>query len=342
MVNTLYLPELREYLAEQNEAELREFCTALHPARTAEFMEGLSAAEAWGVLKHAEPQLREQIFIYFDHDKQIELLEGQNRADVAALIEELASDDRVDLIHELRPEVVDELLPLVSPDVRRNIQRLRSYAEGTAGSVMTTEFARLPEVLTAREALSELSRQAEHLETIYYLYLIDEEGHLRGTVTTRQLVSAIGKPDVRLRDLMETELIVANVREDQEEVARKVARYDLLAIPVVDDELRMLGIITHDDIIDVVREEAVEDVQRMAGVTPLDESYLRTSIITLSWKRGMWLAILFFTALFIASALKFYEERLAAWPWLIMSEQVLKSSGRRPRTQDAPLIIPAM
>lgn len=118
--------------------------------RTAEFMEGLSAAEAWGVLKHAEPQLREQIFIYFDHDKQIELLEGQNRADVAALIEELASDDRVDLIHELRPEVVDELLPLVSPDVRRNIQRLRSYAEGTAGSVMTTEFARLPEVLTAR------------------------------------------------------------------------------------------------------------------------------------------------------------------------------------------------
>ncbi|MFO0821386.1 MAG: magnesium transporter [Pirellulales bacterium] len=342
MVNTLYLPELREYLAEQNEVELREFCTALHPARTAEFMEGLTASESWEVLKHAEPRLREQIFIYFDHDKQIELLEGQKRAEVASLIEELASDDRVDLIHELRPETVDELLPLVSPDVRRNIQRLRSYSEGTAGAVMSTEFARLPEALTAREALSELSRQAEHLETIYYIYVVDNEGHLRGTVTTRQLVSAIGKPDVRLGDLMETELIVAHVREDQEEVARKVARYDLLAIPVVDDELRMLGIVTHDDIIDVVREEAVEDVQRMAGVTPLDESYLRTHILTLSWKRGMWLAILFFTALFTASALKYYEERLKVWPWLIMFIPLIMSSGGNSGNQSATLIISAM
>ncbi len=341
-MNTLYLPELREYLAEGNEAELREFCTALHPARTAEFMEGLTASEAWAVLKHAEPHQREQIFIYFDHDKQIEVLEGQDRADIAALIEELASDDRVDLIHELRPEVVDELLPLVSPDIRRNIQRLRSYPEGTAGSVMTTEFARLPESLTVRDALDELSRQSEHLETIYYLYIIDNEDHLRGTVTTRQLVSAIGKSDVRLGDIMETELIVANVRDDQEDVARKVARYDLLAIPVVDDELRMLGIITHDDIIDVVREEAVEDVQRMAGVTPLDESYLRTHIVTLSWKRGMWLAILFFTALFTASALKFYEERLKEWPWLIMFIPLIMSSGGNSGNQSATLIIAAM
>jgi magnesium transporter len=342
MVNTLYLPELREYLAEGNELELREFCTALHPARVAEFMEGLTAAESWGVLKHAELRLREQIFIYFDHEKQIELLEGQNRNDVAELIEELASDDRVDLLQDLRPEVVDELLPLLSTDIRRNIQRLRAYPERTAGAVMTTEFARLSEQLTAREALDELSHQAEHLETIYYLYLVDSEGHLRGTCTTRQLVSAIGKPDVRLGDIMETRLITANVRDDQEDVARKVARYDLLAIPVVDDQFRMLGIITHDDVIDVVREEAVEDVQRLAGVTPLDESYLRTSIITLGWKRGMWLGILFFTALFTASALKFYEQRLNAWPWLIMFIPLIMSSGGNSGNQSATLIIAAM
>jgi magnesium transporter len=133
MVNTLYLPELREYLAEQNEVELREFCTALHPARTAEFMEGLTASESWEVLKHAEPRLREQIFIYFDHDKQIELLEGQKRSEVASLIEVLASDDRVDLIHELQPETVDELLPLVSPDVRRNIQTAEIVPRGDSG-----------------------------------------------------------------------------------------------------------------------------------------------------------------------------------------------------------------
>lgn len=342
MVNTLYLPELREYLAESNDAELREFCTALHPARTAEFMEGLTAGEAWSVLRHAEPHLREQIFIYFDHDKQIEVLEGQDRREVAALIEELSADDRVDLLHDLKPETVDELLPLLTADARRNIQRLRAYPEGTAGAMMTTEFARLDKSLTVREALNELSKQAEHLETIYYLYVVDSDGHLRGTVTTRQLVSKIGKADVRLDDLMETELIVAHVREDQEDVARKVARYDLLAIPVVDDEQRVVGIITHDDVIDVVREEATEDAQRMAAVTPLEESYLRTHVLTLSWKRGMWLAILFFTALFTASALKLYEERLEYWPWLIMFIPLVMSSGGNSGNQSATLIIAAL
>ena len=342
MINTLYLPELREYLAENNEGELREFCTALHPARVAEFMEGLTSQEAWQVLHFAEPHLREQIFTYFDHDKQVEIFETQDRSDVATLIVELASDDRVDLLRAISPPIVDELLPLLPTEVRRNILRLRSYAEGTAGAVMTTDFARLSEALTVREALAELSKQAEHLETIYYLYIVDEGDHLRGTVSTRQLVSKIGKPDTKLGDLMETEVISASVTEDQEEVARKVAKYDLLAIPVLDNERRVLGIITHDDVMDVVREEAAEDVQRIAGVTPLEHSYLRTRLITLGWKRGMWLTILFFTALFTASALKFYEDRLAQWPWLIMFIPLIMSSGGNSGNQSATLIITAL
>ena len=340
MVNTLYLPELRESLADNNELELREFCKALHPARTAEFMEGLTPVESWAVLKHADAQLREQIFTYFDHDKQVEIIESQDRAEVASLIVDLAVDDRVDLLHLVSPKIVDEILPLLPPEERRNILRLRSYPEGTAGAVMTTQYAKLPEALTVREALAELSKQAERLETIYYLYIVDSAEHLRGTVSTRQLVSKIGKPETRLKELMETEMISANALEDQEEVARKVAKYDILAIPVVDNEGRMLGIITHDDIIDVLREEAVEDVQRIAGVTPLEESYMRTSLTTLAWKRGMWLTILFFTALFTASALKFYEDRLATW--MIMFIPLIMSSGGNSGNQSATLIITAL
>lgn len=342
MVNTLYLPELREYLAESNEAELREFCTALHPARVAEFMEGLSADEAWNVLRHADPHLREQIFTYFDYDKQIEIFQTQPRNDIAVLIQELASDDRVDLLAEIDPAIVEELLPLLSPETRRNILRLRSFREGTAGALMSTDFATLAESLTVRDALSELSKQAEHLETIYYIYVVDASDRLRGVVSTRKLVSKIGRPDIKLGEIMETEIITVSALDDQEEVARTVARYDLLAVPVVDSDRRMVGIITHDDVIDVVNKEAMEDVQRIAGVSPLSESYLRSSLATLSWKRGMWLTILFFTAICTLSALKAYESRLERWPWLVFFLPLIMSSGGNAGNQSATLVISAL
>ena len=147
---------------------------------------------------------------------------------------------------------------------------------------MTTDVARLSENLTVREALEELGRVADEVETIYYLYVVDEENHLRGIVSARQLVSAIKKPDQVLSEMMDRNVLTTHPLEDQEEVANKVARLDLLAIPVVDQQQRMLGIITHDDVIDVVREEATEDAHRSAAVEPLDETYLRTPILTLS------------------------------------------------------------
>jgi magnesium transporter len=342
VINTLYLPELREMLAGHSEADLREFCTALHPARTAEFMEGLTADEAWQVLKFAEPRVREEIFAFFPDETQIQLIETQDRAEVAKLIVELAADDRVDLLEEVMPEVVDEILPLLPADVRREIMRLRAYPEDSAGAVMTTEAAKLSETLTVREALDELSRQAEHLETIYYLYIVDDTDHLRGLVSARDLISAIGKPDTPLGELMETDLLSADVMEDQEEVARKVAHYDLLAIPVVDHEHRMLGIITHDDVIDVVREEATEDAHRIAAVDPLEASYLKTSILTLTWKRGIWLTVLFGAAFLTAFALRRYEANLETWVWLTWFLPLVISTGGNTGNQAATLVITAL
>ena len=342
MINTLYLPELREMLAEHSEVDLREFCTALHPARTAEFMEGLEPDEAWQVLKFAEPRVREQIFTFFPHEKQVQLLRSQDRAEVAELIVELAADDRVDLLEEVSGEVVDEILPRLPAEVRREIQRLRAYPEDSAGAVMTTEAAKLSESLTVREALDELSRQAEQLETIYYLYIVDETDHLRGLVSARDLISAIGKPQTTLGELMETDLLSADVLEDREEVARKVAHYDLLAIPVVDHEHRMLGIITHDDVIDVVREEATEDAHRSAAVEPLEASYLKTAIVTLTWKRGIWLTILFGAAFLTAFALQRYEDQLRVWGWLALFLPLIISTGGNTGNQAATLVITAL
>lgn len=342
MINTLYLPELREMLAEHNEAELREFCTALHPARTAEFMEGLNADEIWSVLQYADPVVRDEIFGFFPADKQVEILETQDRHEVAGLLAEMAPDDRVDLLDETDETVVQELLPLLPADERRDILRLRSYPEDSAGAVMTTDFAKLGESLTVREALGELGRQAANLETLYYLYVVDDTDHLRGVVSARQLVSALTRPDTRLRELMETDVAAVDVLDDQEVVASKVARYDLLAIPVVDDEHRILGIITHDDVIDVMREEAVEDAHRIAGVAPLEESYMRTPILTLSWKRGMWLTILFFTALSTAFALQSHEGSFEKTTWLVLFIPLVISCGGNSGNQSATLVITAM
>ena len=342
MINTLYLPELRELLAENNNTELREFCDALHPARTADFMEGLTSEEAWAVLQHSDLANRIEIFSYFDQERQAEIVESQDRVTIAEMIAEMPPDDRVDLLHNVLPEIVTELLPLLPAAERRDILRLRAYPEESAGALMTTEYAKLGEQLSIDQALQEIGRQAEELETINYLYIVDHEQNdrLRGVLSSRQLISAIGNVDTRLADLMERDLVTVNVLDDQEEIANKVAHFDLMAIPVVDDDHRMLGIITHDDVMDVVREEATEDAHRIAAVDPLDEGYLHTPLMTLAWKRGVWLTVLFVGALLTAFALEHYNDhQLRMWNWLIVFIPLVISSGGNSGNQSATLII---
>lgn len=342
MINTLYLPELRDMLAAGNAVEMREFCTALHPARTAEFMEGLTSDEAWAVMQHADLDTRTQIFSYLDVDKQHDILVNQDVDQVAQMVAEISPDDRVDALQDLDPETLARLLERLPTDDRRNFLRLSQYREGTAGAVMTSEVAKLSETLTINEALNEIARQSEEYETIYYLYIVDDEDHLRGLVSARQLLAGMRHPNTLLRDIMDSDLVTVDVMDHQEDVANKVAKLDLLAIPVVDAEHRMLGIITHDDVIDVLREEATEDAHRIAAVDPLDESYLKTPIITLSWKRGMWLGILFFCALLTASALQNYQAPFSRWVWLVPFIPLVISSGGNSGSQSATLIITAL
>jgi magnesium transporter len=342
MVNTLLLPELREMLAQGNEAELGEFCIAMNAGRTAEFMEGLTDEQAWQVLRNTEVPRRAEIFGHFTHERQVAVLRDNEPGEIASLIEELASDDRVDLLQELDKARVAEILPLLPWKDRRDIQRLQAYPEGTAGALMTTEMAKLDETLTVRQALDALASQSEYFETIYYLFIVGENDQLRGVVSARQLVSALRSPNTPLQDLIETDVVTALTTEDQESVAAKVERYNLLAIPVVDEARHLVGIITHDDIIDVVREELNADAQQMAGISPLDTDFLRINLLLLSWKRGIWLAILFFTALFTAFALKFYEDELSRFAWLAWFIPLIISSGGNSGSQSATLVITGM
>lgn len=342
MVNTLFLPELREMLAEHNERELVEFCTALHPARTAEFVEGLTAEEAWKVIQYAEPPLRAEIFNYFELDRQIDILMHEDEKLVAGLLVHIPADDAVDLLQELPENRAEDLLALMPPQSRRDIRRLQNFPEGTAGSVMTTEAACLDERLTVREALEALSREAESLETVYYIYVVDETNHLRGVVSTRKLVSSIAKQDKLLSDLMETDLVIVHALDSQEEAVQKVAHYNLLAIPVLDDRGHMLGIITHDDVIDVVREVATEDAQRIAAVQPLRDGYLRMPLLTLSYKRLIWLIILFFAELITAFVLSYYDVEFEKYIWLVWFIPLIISSGGNSGSQSATLIITAL
>jgi magnesium transporter len=342
MINTLYLPELREMLESGDAEGLHEFCIALHPARTAEFMEGLTASETWTVLQAADPATRVEIFGYVDREKQIEIIETCDPESVSPLIADMPADDRVDLLNAVDEEVASHLLALVPADKRRDIQRLQAYPEGTAGAVMTTEVAKLPESLTVRGALEELSRIAENLETIYYVYIVDENNHLRGAVSARQLVTHLNKPKMPITELMERNLVTVEATDDQEAVAAKVADYDFLAIPVVDHEQHLVGIITHDDVIDVLQKEATEDAYLAGAVGPMEEGYLAIPWFEFTRHRAPWLAILFGGAIMTIFALKSYHATIEKVAWLVLFLPLIVSCGGNSGAQSATLIIRAL
>lgn len=342
MVNTLYLPELQEMLVEQDSHGLREFCTAIHPAQTAEFMEGLSAREAWAVLQYAETPLREEIFSYLDVPKQIAILESIQRPQAATLLGRLAPDDRVDLLQGLDRQLAVQLVHELAPADRRDVLRLIGYPEDTAGAMMTTAFAALREDVSAGRALEEIARQAAKLETIYYIYVVDDGGRLRGVLSVRQLLRAMRHPEIPMGELMEGEVVTVNVWDNRETVAHKVARFDLLAIPVVDDQRHLLGIITHDDVIDTVVEEATEDAHRMGGMMPIPENFLEARFVSVWWRRAAWLSTLFLAELLTFTALARFEQAIAAVIALSLFVPLCISTGGNSGSQAATLITRAL
>ena len=341
MVHQLFSPEVRLMIAEDDKEGMREFCESLHPATVAEALEGdLDVEQVWRFLANTSIAHQAAIFEYFSLDWQVKMVEGTGRERMAHLIEKMSHDDRVELLRRLNPVVADSLLRLVDDADRKDIATLFKQSEHSAGGIMTTDYAWLPPTIKAADALERLRLQAPESETIYYIFVLDDSRKLLGVVSLRDLILA--PRQAMIQDFMEAKVVAVKVSDDPEFVAKELARYDLLAIPVVDDQGRMVGIITHDDVMDVVVQEATEDVYRMGGVGPLEENYLEMNFFTLWHKRAFWLACLFVAELFTFTALSHFDEAINAVVVLALFVPLCISTGGNSGSQAATLITRAL
>ena len=341
MVDILFGPEVRLMLQEADDEGMKTFCETLHPATVAAALAGEFAVdEVWRFLQHTSIKHQAAIFEYFPIDWQVQMVEGTGQQHMAKLIEQMSHDDRADLLRRLMPRVVESLLRLVDEANRRDIAHLVKYEENTAGALMTTDYAWLPDNITAGEALERLRLQAPDSETIYYIYILDDKRKLLGVLSLRDLILAA--KHALIRHIMETEVVAVKVTDDREKVAQDMAKFDLLAIPVVDDEDRLVGIVTHDDAIDVVVKEATEDAHRMGAVGPIAENYLEANFVTVWRKRAIWLAALFVAEMFTFNAMAHFDEAMKSVTVLALFVPLCISTGGNSGSQAATLIIRAM
>lgn len=342
MKNILLVPELRELLAENNPQNLREFCESSHPADIAEFLSALEPDEIGRVLSCADPRIRVAIFPYFDIDVQLGLAERMRRAELVELVSNMSSDERVDFIKKLPEEEIQLLMPGIAQAEREDIRKLASHPEGTAGAVMSSDYATLSAGLTVQEAIEKLRLEAPDKETIYYAYVIDDQRKLIGIVSLKDLILA--RPNQRMADIMHPEPIYARVDEDQEEVARKIAKYDLIAIPVINGGGGLVGIVTHDDAMDILRVEQTEDLEKFMGLTGAvrEEDYLSVPIFTHYRRRVIWLATLAMLELISGTILHVYEHVLTSVFILALYMPMLAGSGGNSGSQSATVVVRAL
>jgi magnesium transporter len=289
-----------------------------------------------------EPDDAEEFFFDLGAADQAELILALRPAVRRIWLRLLPPDDAADLIQEADEDEREALLNLLDEATRREVRALLAYEEDEAGGLMSSRFARVRPDMKVDEAISYLRKQAistVELETIYYVYVLDAQQHLLGIVSFRDLFASPG--DRSIREVMTTEVITAHEEMDQEALARLFAEHDLLAMPVVDDLGRMKGIVTVDDIVDVVQEEATEDIQKYGGMEALEEPYLRIGLADLLRKRAGWLSLLFVGGLFTTLAMRSYEDQLAA-VGLIVFLPLIISSGGNSGSQASTLVIRAM
>jgi magnesium transporter len=340
MRNPLLAPDLRELVSERNESVLREFFVGHHPADSAELLDDLQPAEALFVLGLLDGRDRAAVFSYLDPPLQEGVSGLMERAALAALLTYMSHDERADLVSRLPQERVEQIMPLLAHAEREDIRTLASYREGTTGAVMTSDYATLPAEITAAQAIDRLRQEAPDRETIYYCYVLDDQRRLIGFVSLKDLILA--PPQRLIAKIMQTDVVSATIDEDRELAAQKLMEYDLIALPVVDSQGRLVGIVTHDDVIDVIVDEATEDVYRLGGMEPLGDSYLRTPFATLWGKRGMWLAILFVGGFLTTTVLAFYEPVFQELPALVMFMPLIISAGGNCGSQSTTLITRAL
>ncbi|WP_108446213.1 magnesium transporter [Halomonas denitrificans] len=330
---------------EGDDARLQALLPELRSADLAEILETLieddrDLPRALALLSRLPLERRASVIGHLPGDEQLAITEALDDEALLAILEQMGADERADLYKTLGDDRREALLRRMARQEREALKRLASYAEGTAGALMTSDYVAIPAGLTVSRAMMRVRQTAPDAETVYQLYVVDPDGRLAGTLSLRQLI--VARPGARVDDLMIHEVIHTRVDVSQEEVARIVARYDLLALPVVDAEGRLIGIVTHDDALDVVESEATEDIHKGMSIGALEGGVRRVPLWSLYRKRVFWLVLLVFGNLFSGAGIAYFEETIAAQVALVFFLPLLIGSGGNAGAQAATLTVRGM
>ena len=319
------LKELLVFLDTKQYTKLRQYLAELNEADIAALLEQLGGENMLKVFRILPKDLAADVFSYLDVDNQQMIITSLSDREAAGIIDNLMSDDAVDLLEEMPANVVKKLLANASPDTRRDINHLLRYPEDSAGSIMTVEYVDLKASLTVNQAIERIRKVGLDSETIDICYVLDPQRKLLGTVALRYLLLSDG--DEVIEDIMHENVIAVNTLMDQEEVAKQFKKYDFTAMPVVDNENRLVGIITVDDIVDIMEEETTEDMEKMAAIVPSDKPYMKTTVWETYKKRIPWLLLLMVSATFTGAIITSFEEALSVYAVLTAFIPMLMDTG---------------
>ena len=340
MRNPLLAPELRELLAEGRTTELAQVLEDLHPHDAASILSGLETDEIVRAISALPASAQANVFAYFPTELQEQIVLGAGRERVKELLTAMSSDDRASFLDRLDERVRESLFPLLARAAREDLIRREQYTDDQVGSLLSTEYSRLERGLTVVQAIDEVRRQAPERETIYYSYIVDQDRHLLGFVSLRDLI--VARSHQKVEDIMRTDVVSVSAEADKEEAARLINEYDLIAIPVVDADRRLLGIVTYDDAADILEAEATEDLERLAGITAdaADaRTYMAESVLRSFRRRVPWVTILAVAYGAVAWVIGTFEQELSGQRVLIGFLPLVMAMGGNVGAQTATVVV---
>ncbi len=333
---------IEELIRQNKYTDLKELLVTINIADIAELIEELPEAELVKVFRLLPKAIAADVFSYLPTDVEQMIITSLTEKEAVSIIDDLAADDATDLCDEMPASVVKKLLAKAEPETRRDINHLLKYPDDSAGSIMTVEFVDLKENLTVGEAVQRIKKIGIDKETINVCYVLDESRRLIGTVAIRFLL--LKDENELIGDIMHKNVVMVNTLTDQEEVAQIIQKYDFTTVPVVDNEQRLVGIITVDDIVDILEQEATEDIEKMAAIMPTEEPYMKTSVFVQWKKRIPWLLVLMISASFTQAVINTYQDAIIAAGYSVMTSFIpmLMDTGGNSGSQASVSVIRAI
>ncbi len=331
------MEEILQLIESKKYSKLRELLSEMNPADLAVVFEEIPEREQPVIFRILPKELAAEVFVEMDSDMQQYLIEAFSDKELREVMDELFMDDTVDIIDEMPATVAKRILRQTDATTRKMINQLLAYPDDSAGSIMTTEYIDLKKDMTVEDAFDRIRKIGVDTETIYTCYVTDRSRHLLGIVSVKDLL--LNAKDCVIKDIMDDNIIFANTLVDKEEVAGMFEKYDMLALPIVDMENRLVGIVTVDDAIDVIQEEATEDMAKMAAISPTDKPYFKNSVFSIFKSRIPWLLLLMISATFTGSIISGFEAKLTALPALMAFIPMLMDTGGNSGSQSSVTII---